>query len=284
MNKLNIPAWCLDIPADEYHQATKDNEFLSSHRLNTFRKCPLEYYKRITGEIVEGDTPNFIIGRATHTLILEDAEKFAAEYTVGDGPINPKTEKPYGRETAKFKEWAEAQTLPVIGSEEHALMLKMRDAVLAHEKAAELLSVGKAEVTVRAEIERESVQARLDWFDPSRDIIVDLKTCNDLDRFTYDIRDFGYIHQLAFYALAVRNARVAAGDGDDAIPSCWLIAVEKREPFRVAVYHILHGTVEEAVNGQGGKLGLGIIPAIRELRDCRVRNYWPTRFEGFGEI
>lgn len=279
MKKMQMPAWGLTIPAEEYHKATKENKFLTSHRLNTFRKCPLEYIKRIKGEIVEGDTPAFTIGRATHTLILEGEEKFEEEYVVGDGPINEKTGKPFGRETLKFKEWAEKQTLPVIGSEEHALMLKMRDAVRGQDKAAELLEAGLAEVTVRTELGGEPVQARLDWYDPERDIIVDLKTCANVDKFMYDVRDFGYVAQLAFYAAAVRAAR-----GDDKLPACWLVAVEKCEPYRVAVYHINYQTMDDALNGQGGKWGLGLFPAIDDLRACRYRNVWPTRYEGCGEI
>lgn len=284
MNKITMPAWCLDIPADEYHAATKANEYLSSHRLNTFRKCPLEYFKRITGEIVDGDTSTFLLGRATHTAILEGPQKFGEEYLVSDGPINPKTGKAFGKLTDKYREWAAANAKPAISSDDADIIAKMRQAVRGHDKAAELLSAGKAEVTVRTEIGGEPVQARLDWFDPTRDIIVDLKTCANVDRFQYDIRDFGYIHQIAFYAEAVRNAKVAAGDNDRSVPSCWLVAVEKAEPFRVAVYHITAYMVDEAINGQGGKLGLGIMPAIAELRDCRFRNVWPTRYEGFGEI
>ena len=86
---MEKPSYCIDIPADEYHQATKDNKFTSSHRLNLFRKCPALYIKHVTGEIVEGDTEAFMLGRATHTHVLEGQEKFYLDYTVASGPVNP---------------------------------------------------------------------------------------------------------------------------------------------------------------------------------------------------
>ena len=90
---MNRPEWLASMPADEYHAATKRNEFTTSHRLNLFRKCPALYKKTIDGLIVEGDTAAFQFGRATHTLILEGPDKFDAEFSVCDGPVNEKTGK-----------------------------------------------------------------------------------------------------------------------------------------------------------------------------------------------
>lgn len=273
---MNKPPYIIDIPADEYHAATKANKYTTSHRLNLFRRCPALYHKHITGEIVEGDTEAFQMGRAVHTLTLEGADAFDAEYIVADGPINPKTDKPYGRETKAYKEWAEVQTRPVICSEDHALMMKFSDAVHAHPIAADILSAGFAEATVRAVWHGEPVQSRLDWFDPERGIIADLKTCADVDRFPYDVRDFGYITQMAFYK---RVLELAGYKGPDI--RAYLIAVEKKEPFRVAVAEICHLTLNDGNNAEpGAKYGTGNDLVIQELLDCRAKDAWPTRYEG----
>ena len=137
---MERPSYLLDVPADEYHAATKRNEFTTSHRLNLFRKCPALYKKTIDGEIVDGETSAFTLGRATHTLILEGADKFAAEFCVSYGPTNEKTGKPYGKLTKAYADWLADQTMPVISSEEHALILKMSEAVHAHPAAKEILS------------------------------------------------------------------------------------------------------------------------------------------------
>ena len=285
MNNTNRPSWLLDIPAEKYHAATKSGEFVSSHRINVFRKCPLEFRKRETGEIVEGDTANFILGRATHSFIIEGEEAFAKEFEVSDGPVNERTGKPFGRDTAKFREWAAEQKKPTISTEEFSMILKMADAVRGHDIAKELFSSGIAEGTVRTKFYSTNIQARLDWFDPERNIIVDLKTCADVDRFQKDIRDFGYISQLAFYAAAVKSSRLEHREISD-VPVCWLVAVEKREPFRVAVYEITAYTLDDATFGDGtGKMyGKGVYPLIEELESCRRDNIWPTRYEGWGRI
>lgn len=271
---MNRPEYLLDIPAEEYHAATKENQYTTSHRLNLFRRCPALYHKHITGEIVEGDTAAFQMGRAVHVLTIEGADKFDAEYLVADGPTNPKTGKPYGRETKAFKDWAELQTRPVIGGDDHALMLKLSDAVHAHPIAADILSAGFAEATVRAVWDGEPVQARLDWFDPERGIIADLKTCSDVDRFPFDIRDFGYVTQLAFY----RRVLELAGYHGPRIRA-YLIAVEKKEPYRVAVAEISELTLNDGNVAEAGKYGAGNDTVMRELLECRAADRWPTRYE-----
>jgi len=271
---MNRPEYLLDIPAEEYHAATKENQYTTSHRLNLFRRCPALYHKHITGEIVEGDTAAFQMGRAVHVLTIEGADKFDAEYLVADGPTNPKTGKPHGRETKAFKDWAELQTRPVIGGDDHALMLKLSNAVHAHPIAADILSAGFAEATVRAVWDGEPVQARLDWFDPERGIIADLKTCADVDRFPFDIRDFGYVTQLAFYKRVLELAGYAGPR-----IRAYLIAVEKKEPYRVAVAEISELTLNDGNVAEAGKYGAGNDTVMRELLECRAADRWPTRYE-----
>ena len=277
---MQRPEYLLDIPEEEYHAATKRNEFTTSHRLNLFRKCPALYKKTIDGEIVEGETEAFMLGRATHKFILEGKDEFFKEFDVCDGPINEKTGKPYGKDTEKYAEWAATLTKPTVTTEDFALIEKEREAVHAHPVAKDLLASGIAEGTIRTTWDDEPVQCRLDWFDPERNLIVDLKTCNDIDRFRFDIRDFGYIEQLAFYNFCVSLAR---GDtiGIGRRPECYLIAVEKKEPYRVAVVHIVQLTILDAIsNHMGGESWRDDANAmIRELKKCRETGIWPTRYE-----
>lgn len=274
---MNRPSYLLDIPADEYHAATKANEYTTSHRLHLFRKCPALYKKTIDGEIVEGDTAAFALGRATHTYIIEGAAKFAAENIVSDGPTNEKTGKPYGKLTKAYAEWAAEQTKPVISTEDFGIIEKMSAAVHAHATAADILSSGFAEATVRAEWKGEPIQARLDWFDPERRVLADLKTCADLDRFDYDMRDYGYIAQLAFYAYAIE----LAGGPNLINTKAFLIAVEKKEPFRVAVYNVVASTLEDAhLHHMGNEIWRNDNTAMmEELKQCRATGVWPTRYE-----
>lgn len=273
--KMERPSWLLDVPSEEYFAAVKRGEYLTSHKLNEFRKCPLEYKKKLDGEIVEKDTRNFIIGRATHALVLEGRSVFDREFIVSDGPINAKTGKPYGKQTKEWAKWAEEQERTVITSEEFSVMEGMRNAVISHERAMELLKDGIAEGTVRTEWDDMSVQCRMDWFNAETGDIVDLKTCADVDKFRFDIRDFGYTFQMAFYERCVKLA------GYDKPVRCWLVAVEKKEPYRVCVVRICEATIEEAnvMRMANETLNEANRPMISELKRCQAEGKWPTRFE-----
>ena len=70
----------------------------------------------------------------------------------------------------------------------------------------------------------------------------------------------------------------------DNLPECWIIAVEKREPFRVAVYQISQATLDDLIYSPVTKYGPGLYPTLAELNNCRVTDTWPTRYENFGII
>ncbi|HOX06406.1 MAG TPA: PD-(D/E)XK nuclease-like domain-containing protein [Planctomycetota bacterium] len=245
---------------EEYLEKAKTH--LTSHALGDFRRCPLLYWKKKQGLIPDEDRPAFMVGRATHKLILEGQAKFAAEYAVG-GPINQKTGRPYGANTLTWAEWAKAQRKPVLTGEQFELIGKMAEGVKAHQVACELLHEGVAEGVVRGEYCGLPAQARLDWLNISRGII-DLKTADNLDYFTADARRYGYVHQVAFYAAVLR---MIAGEK---LPA-WFIAVEKQEPFRCGVWR-----VDDSILAHARKENEA---AIERLKRHAAANEWPTGFE-----
>lgn len=249
-------------PAEEYH--AQAGAFLSSHQLADFRRCPLLYHKKELG-LVEGeeDRPAYVIGRAAHVLVLEGREAYEERYAVG-GPVNPKTGEPYGRRTKAFREWAESHEKSVLGSGQAALIEDMSGSINAHEEASALLAEGVAEGVVRAEYRGLPCQARLDWLSPRRGI-VDLKTCDNLDWLQTDARLYGYAHQLAFY-----RAIVAVATGGN-LP-VYLIAIEKREPYRCGVWSMGEDVLEVARRENED--------AISRLAVCRQLGQWPTGYEG----
>ena len=111
----------------------------------------------------------------------------------------------------------------------------------------------------------EPVQIRMDAFNPNNLTITDLKTCDNLDYFKNDCFRYGYAEQMAFYqevfSLASGGVR----------PTVWLIAVEKRLPYRCGVWQISDELLQQAkANNERG---------IEELKVCRAQNEWPTRYE-----
>jgi rhodanese-related sulfurtransferase len=189
--------------ATEYRE--KAGQFLTSHQLADFRRCPLVYWHKKQGLVPNEDRPAYLVGRAAHVLILEGRERFDAEYAVG-GPINARTGKPFGANTQTYADWAAAQGKPVITEEQFSLVVNLTTGVRSHAIAAELLSDGVPEGVVRTEYCDRPCQARFDFFNPEREVI-DLKTCDDLTWFEADARRFGYAHQFAFYHALVFASR-----------------------------------------------------------------------------
>ncbi len=247
-------------PAEEYHAKAKD--YLSSHQLGDFRKCPALYRKKKLGLVPDEDRPAYQIGRALHTLVLEGRDRFEAEYAVG-GPINPKTGEIFGPQTKAFAEWAAEQGRPVLTVQQSGLIENMADGVRANGMAVDLLAEGIPEGVVRTEYCGLPCQIRFDWLDIHR-AFSDLKTCDDLEWFEADTRRYGYIYQLAFY-------RAVLAEVIGIIMPAYLIAVEKKGAFRCGVWKIHEDTLTQAQRENEA--------AIERLKRCIATDTWPTGYE-----
>ena len=249
-------------PAEQYH--AKAGEYLTSHQLLDFVRCPLLYRRKQQGLVPEEDRPAYLLGRAAHVRILEGREAYEAQFALG-GPINPNTRKPYGPNTKAFAEWAEAQGKPVLSHEQVELIEQLAAGVSLNDEAVDLLRQGRAEGVVRADYCGVPCQARIDWVHPDRGV-VDLKTCDDLTYFEADARRYGYHRQVAFYRALLGQAL-----GNLVVVPVHLVAVEKKEPFRCGVWVVSDGTLAIAQRENEA--------AIRRLAACRERDRWPTGYE-----
>ncbi|MFO7900007.1 MAG: PD-(D/E)XK nuclease-like domain-containing protein [Planctomycetota bacterium] len=243
----------------------KAAEHLSSHQLKEFRDNPYLYHKRKLGLIPpEPDRPAFLFGRAAHTLILEGPNAFDAGYAVG-GPVNPRTGEPYGPRTKAFAEWAEEQGKPVLTGSQADLIDALYAAVWSHEQARALLSDGVAEGVVRADYRDVPCQVRIDWLNPTGGI-ADLKTCDTLTYFEMSARNYGYIHQMAFYRAVLGQVT-----GNLAEIPVHIIAVEKQEPNRCGAWRLAPDLLKHAQKENE--------QAIERLKRCEETGTWPTGYE-----
>jgi hypothetical protein len=247
-------------PEEAYAAGRREN--LSSHALNEFRRNPRLYRQKQLGLVVEEERAAFVIGRAAHCRVLEGEAEFRRRFAIG-GPINPKTGKSFGQDTKAYAEWAAAIGKPAISQDTADLCDRLAHAVRGHETAAALLGEGQAEGVVRAEYGGIASQIRIDWTHPERGI-VDLKTIDDLDYFELQARSFGYAHQLAFYRAILTQASSRK-------PEVHVIAVEKKEPFRVGVWRFSDQVLDAAARDNQA--------AIERLKVCRAQDSWPTGYE-----
>lgn len=258
---INIGLSVLEFePAEEYH--SKADEYLSSHQLIDFLKCPWLHRKKKLGMIADRDSPAYLLGRAAHCQILEGLDAYETQFALG-GPINPKTNKPFGTNTKAFSEWAAAQNKPVLSHDQVELIEQMVSGVSMNDEAVSLLLYGRAEGVARAEYCGVPCQIRIDWVHPNRGI-VDLKTCDDLTWFESDAKRFRYASQMAFYQSVLAQLI------GEYVP-VYIVAIEKKEPFRCGVWRVSDDTLGIA-RGENET-------AIRQLILCRKTGRWPTGYE-----
>lgn len=246
-----------------YHALSKSGQTVSSHMLAEFRKSPKMYHKMTTGQVAFADSDAFRLGRAAHKYLLEGVPTFEREYMVADGPVNPRTMKPYETTSKTFRDWAGKLDKPVVSTEEFELIKRMYAAICENLGASDLLDAGIAEAVVRTEVEGLQCQIRLDFFNPVLGI-VDLKTCDCLDDFERDARKNGYMWQMAFYRMVFQQAFLEG-------TTCHLIAVEKKEPFSCGVWRC----DETDLDAEEEK----IRHSLKRLAECRKSGVYPTGYE-----
>jgi hypothetical protein len=246
-------------PDEVYH--AKGAHYLSSHQLMDFIKCPFLHHQKKLGLVVEKETEAYRVGKAAHVRILEGRDTFQERYCM-DWPCNADGEPMDGR-TKAVKEWKAKQVKYPIQPKDSAMIEQMAMGVGMSDAAVERIAYGLAEGVVRVDYCGLPCQIRIDWFNPLYGI-VDLKTCDDLTYFEADARRYRYLTQLAFYQAVLKEA---AG----VLVPVFLIAVEKKTPFRCGVWRVSDDSLAAARRDNEA--------AIERLISCRTENVWPTGYE-----
>jgi hypothetical protein len=149
------------------------------------------------GIYVQPDKPHFQIGTLVHMMVLEP-EKFARLATI-DGPINESTGKMYGRDTVKFQRWLDDRPGVVVVE---PWIFQMLERMPPEVKA--LLKGTVREQSFFAELDGLQVKCRPDALAPG--LIIDLKTCLDIDNLERDIARLKYWFTAAWYRAVMRAA------------------------------------------------------------------------------
>jgi len=254
----------------DYH--SQAGEFLSSHLLQMFARCPQLYYAAVYGSYRREDTEAYSLGRAVHCAVLEGMDELEKRYTC-NSPVNPSTGAPYGIASKKYEQWAVGQRamgLDPINELQMKLLLDMIENFGYHKEAAWLLGMAPhREVVLRTEYCGVQCQVRIDAC--GDDIgIVDLKTCDSLNRLPSAAVKYGYFSQLAFYR------EVLQASGLDFMPDVHLIGIEKQFPYRTGVWLVSKSSLDFARDEN--ELN------ISQLVECKMQGNWPTGYEEKREL
>ena len=193
------PGYYPNIPAAEYHAGPG----VSKSHLDLIAKAPaLLLWSRSAPYV---GSPTMDLGTAFHTLVLEP-ERFACEYVVA--PDVDRRTKDGKAEWADFVAATETGGLTVIAADDRERLAHMRASLYAHPVARNLLT---ADGDVEASIywtdpeTGELCRCRPDKLVPSRRVILDVKTADDVDRFDKSLANYRYHVQHAHYTDGVQT-------------------------------------------------------------------------------
>ena len=252
-----------DVPAPIYHAWPLP----SSTLLNEMWKHSPAHAMRRRSEPL--NTDSLRIGTAVHLLVLEGEDAFLSRFAVG-GPVNPKTNKPYGSDTDKFAEWAAEMRQAgreCIFTTEADSVRGMARSIAEHPAAYAHLEASSADRELSGIFRpfgdsKLRCKFRLDGYAESFAAIVDLKTTQSANY--WDLRrtvpQYGYHRQAALY---LRGARACGLEAEHFV----FLWVEKEPPHAVAVSELDLPDIE-AGERQVEEL-------LRRWDECDERGEWP---------
>jgi hypothetical protein len=244
----------------DYHAKGRSEKIVSSHKLIDFLKNQVLFSINENGPERE-ETASMAIGSAVHKFVLEGRLAFDAEYMVG-GLINPKTGKAYGLDSDKQREYMAQMGKKIVSEELYADILDMAKNIKAHKLASLLLTDHIAEGVIRGEINGVKCQVRPDALNIYG--MTDLKTCDDLDFFEYDIKNYRYDLGSSFYNYVI-------GEATGILIPTYIVAVEKIKSHRVGVWEVSETTL--------AKHRFIIDLILEEMQTARETGIYKTNFE-----
>jgi exodeoxyribonuclease VIII len=224
------------------------------------------------------ETDAMRLGSAVHMLALEP-ERFASEYFVTEGPINPATKKPYGRGTIAYKDWLDSLAIEpnrkVIIEEDWCESLEIAKAFQSHPNIVSIMASKTEKVFERGYemqylVEGQDpirLKCKPDCVIPSEGLIIDLKTTSDPhpDAWKWSAEEYGYHRQAAIYLQAMeayygKQFRFLFG------------VVRSRAPYEVGVYEL----DDDSISRGWSQVESLIAEYAQRKREDNWRSEWQT--------
>jgi len=261
-------------------EAYHANPAISHSKLECYRRRPALYFKKYVARTLPTpeDTGAFRLGSAVHCAVLEEKE-FASRYI-----LKPDCDRRTKDGKIQFAEFsAQHADKTLLDSDEMAQVISMREAVAAHPIASRLLAEGIPEMTWREAQPNAlgALQCRTDWFSffgcevtNGEPYALDLKTVESLDsdafrNFERAAFSYGYHRQAGFYLPLINEIL------EYPVLRMYYVAVEKVEPFGVAVYKLSDDAI---ARGQDENIA-DLVRLKRSLETNDWPNIEPTIYE-----
>jgi exodeoxyribonuclease VIII len=233
---------------------------ISHSQIEVFRRSRKEYHARFVARTLEtAPTPSMLLGTTVHALVL-DPEAFGTELVVAPD---------VDRRTKAGKEQYEAWKATVPSSAAvitEAMLNEARHIANAIYDSVDEMNLfrdrdGCEVPMIWTDHNGANLRAKLDFVDYSRDLIVDIKTCQASTprAFAYAAAKLGYVRQAEWYS---RGYMATQGR----IPTFVFVAVQTSEPYEVGLYQFSEAEIRNAA-GQNDMV-------LQSLMYCRKHDDW----------
>lgn len=238
-------------PAHYDFEKYPDNTGLSPSSLNLFKQCPYYYWaKRVAKFWEDEENDAFVMGSAADCLITEGEQAYKNTYVVA------------ARRTEDLRQKAAYNKQILITQQQDKLAYGMFDELNRQPLCEKFRAKGWVnqewiEANIVDEFDNTSVLVRgkMDYYHKSAEVIADLKTCANLERFKPE----WYAMQLGLY-----HEMAKIRDGVNC--NVFIIAVDKTAMTRSRIFLASEGIIE------GGKKRAREI--IEQLKACRTSHAW----------
>lgn len=177
-----------DISEKDYHALP----YLGSSTLKRFKFNP--YASQQPFEASDALTKSMQLGSATHKLVLEGRQAYEANYA-----ISPKFNMRTNAGKAEAEAFYATASKNIIDADQAEAVEGMAKSLLDHPASKLMLNKGANEVTVIWQDETTGLMCKARPDDYSNGVAMDLKTCSDVSKFQWSIRDLAYDIQAAHY-------------------------------------------------------------------------------------
>ena len=283
-----MPVGMIQGESSETYHASPD---LSHSKLEDFRFREAYFHGRhVIKTIPVERTKPLVTGAALHCYGLEGIEAFNRQFAVvpEDAPKRPsvaqlRAKNPSAESLAAIQYWhdfkAAASGREIIDADTFALIKRLSDAILSNAFAADLMTAPgvHSEVTFRTPPLRGfpvGVQCKADQYNPlgcersaGVPYAVDLKSCEDLNKWGKQYFDYGYYRQGAFYRTTIKTVAALEQKPEcNEVERFFFVAFEKQEPHGVTVFEADQISLAEGLREN--------TETLAQLRHCFEANRW----------
>ncbi len=233
---------------DEYFAMSEDRKVITPENVGGLCEYPrlfraMQDDRELRPELTE----SMYAGRAMNDFLTQTPEEFTKRYVVSDGPLNPKTGKPYLYGSKAYAEWRATLDHAPVGTEQFAMFGRMASAYNEHRFILDLASghtlIRNAIVVTK--VQGVDVACKIDNLFVREDSVfaVDVKTCDDLALMASTATRLRYREQQGLILHALKAAgvlgpslqvRIAAIEKGK-MPRCGIFAVRDVETYEDAV-------------------------------------------------